>query len=187
MSSKEYQILKIVKTLDEADVILKEHNVSKYRTSDLSSSTKYSYRCSNYRKYPLFKIEIQVYVDNNHLTEIKLMYKNVHCHEQRNTTTRAPSPVRELVSNYVQCNLTEVQIKSLLFVNDPTTSMPTNQLSNLINYARRKNNPEIFSVYDFNQWCINHKYEVNGKTHLQLLGKRRGKGRSKRVRTALLS
>ncbi|CAF5050919.1 unnamed protein product, partial [Rotaria magnacalcarata] len=89
------------------------------------------------------------------------MYKNVHCHEQRNTTTRAPSPVRELVSNYVQCNLTEVQIKNLLFVNDPTASMPTNQLSNLINYARRKNNPEIFSVYDFNQWCINHKYDEN--------------------------
>ncbi|CAM4984960.1 unnamed protein product [Rotaria socialis] len=32
-----------------------------------------------------------------------------------------------------------------------------------------------------------NKYEVNGKTHLQLLGKRRGKGTSKRVRTALLS
>ncbi|CAF3475343.1 unnamed protein product, partial [Rotaria sp. Silwood2] len=92
MSSKEYQILKIVKTLDEADVILKEHNVSKYRMSDLSSSTKYSYLCSNYRKYPLCKTEIQVYVDNNHLTEIKLMYKNVHSHDQRNTTTRAPSP-----------------------------------------------------------------------------------------------
>ncbi|CAF5161200.1 unnamed protein product [Rotaria magnacalcarata] len=89
------------------------------------------------------------------------MYKNVHCHEQCNTTTRAPSPVRELVSNYVQCNLTEVQIKNLLFVNDSTASMPTNQLSNLINYARRKNNPEIFSVYDFNQWCINRKYDEN--------------------------
>ncbi|CAF2046830.1 unnamed protein product [Rotaria magnacalcarata] len=39
--------------------------------------------------------------------------------------------------------------------------MPTNQLSNLTNYARQKNNPEIFSVYDFNQWCINHKYDEN--------------------------
>ena len=26
---------------------------------------------------------------------------------------------------------------------------------------RRKNNPEIFSVYDFNQWCIDHKYNEN--------------------------
>ncbi|CAF3727816.1 unnamed protein product [Rotaria magnacalcarata] len=69
------------------------------------------------------------------------MYKSVHCHEQRNTTTRVPSPV--------------------LFVNDPIASIPTNQLSNLINYAQRKNNPEIFSVYDFNQWPINHKYDEN--------------------------
>ncbi|CAF1388913.1 unnamed protein product [Rotaria magnacalcarata] len=49
------------------------------------------------------------------------MYKNAHCHEPRNTTTRAPSPVRELASNYVQWNLTEVQIKNLLLVNDPTS------------------------------------------------------------------
>ncbi|CAF2865524.1 unnamed protein product [Rotaria sp. Silwood2] len=62
------------------------------------------------------------------------MYKNTHDHEQRRTTTRAPSPVRELVSKYVNCNLTETQIKNLLVVDCPSTSIPTNQLSNLINY-----------------------------------------------------
>ncbi|CAF4399431.1 unnamed protein product [Rotaria sp. Silwood2] len=89
------------------------------------------------------------------------MYKNTHDHEQRRTTTRAPSPVRELVSKYVNCNLTETQIKNLLVVDCPSTSIPRNQLSNLINYTRRKNNPDIFSVYDFNQWCINHSYDEN--------------------------
>ncbi|CAF1598591.1 unnamed protein product [Rotaria magnacalcarata] len=64
------------------------------------------------------------------------MYKNAYCYEQRNTTTRAPSPLLELVSNYVQCNLTEAQIKNLLFVNRLTASILTNQLSDLINYAR---------------------------------------------------
>ena len=34
MSSKQYQILNIAKTLDEAHVILKQHNVSKYEAYD---------------------------------------------------------------------------------------------------------------------------------------------------------
>jgi hypothetical protein len=43
----------------------------------------------------------------------------------------------------------------------PTVSLLTNQLSNVIAYDRRKQNPEIFSVYDFNEWCTNHKYDGN--------------------------
>ena len=89
------------------------------------------------------------------------MYKGTHDHEQRNTTTRASSPVREYVSKYVNSNLTETQIKSLLKIDCLTASISPNQLSNLINYARRKANPEILSVHDFNQWCINHAYDVD--------------------------
>ena len=89
------------------------------------------------------------------------MYKGTHGHEQRNTTTRASSPVREYVSKYVNFNLTETQIKSLLKIDCPTASISPNQLSNLINYARRKANPEILSVPDFNQRCINHAYDVD--------------------------
>ena len=89
------------------------------------------------------------------------MYKGTHDHEQRNTTTRASPPVREYVSKYVNFNLTETQIKSLLKIDCPTASISPNQLSNLINYARRKANPEILSVPDFNQRCINHAYDVD--------------------------
>ena len=89
------------------------------------------------------------------------MYKGTHDHEQRNTITRASSPVHKYVSKYVNFNLTETQIKSLLKIDCPTASISPNQLSNLINYARRKANPEILSVPDFNQWCINHAYDVD--------------------------
>ena len=78
-------------------------------------------------------------------------------------------------TNIYTCSLTLQDLSKILLVypkiprsclqdvslGDATASIPTNQLSNLINYARRKSNLEIFSVYDFNQWCINHKYNEN--------------------------
>jgi len=69
MSNEEYQILKIVHTLDEVNQIVKEHDVSKYRTSNLKNVTKYSHRCSHYRKYSLCRYEIQAYIldDNSHI------------------------------------------------------------------------------------------------------------------------
>ena len=161
MLNAEYQFLNTVKTLDEANEILQQHHVSKYRTSNSSNFTKYSYRCSQYRKHPLCRYEIQVYVPDDDLTNIRLMFKNAHCHEQRNVTTRLPSPVRESVAKYVKCNLTQGRIKDLLNIDYPNYSLPTSQLSNLISYARRQKNPEIFSVYDFIQWCNNHQYNDN--------------------------
>ena len=89
------------------------------------------------------------------------MHKGTHDHEQRNTTTRASSSAREYVSKYMDSNLTETQIKSLLKIDCPTASISPNQSSNLINYPRRKANPEILSVHDFNQWCINRVYDVD--------------------------
>ena len=71
------------------------------------------------------------------------MYKNAHGHKQRNTKTGTASPVPELVSKYVKCNLTNTQISDLLSVNYPTASMATNQLSTLINCARQKASSEI--------------------------------------------
>ena len=119
MQNDQYQILNIVKTLNEAKIILEEHNVSKHRTSNLSNSTKFSNRCGNSRKYPLCKFEIQVVIEDTPSTTIKLMYKNSRCHQHRNPTTRESSPVREMVSKFVDCNLTQNQIKNLLTI-DPS-------------------------------------------------------------------
>ena len=59
MSNEEYEFIKFVNTFDVVDTIVKEHQVSKYRTSNLINQTKYSYRCSHYRKYSLCRYEIQ--------------------------------------------------------------------------------------------------------------------------------
>ncbi|CAF2642268.1 unnamed protein product [Rotaria sp. Silwood2] len=161
MSREEYKFLNIAKTLEEANALVQQLDVSKYRTSGLRDGTKYSYRCRFYRKYPLCRYEVQIYIPDNEFDMIKLMYKNAHCHEQRNVTGRLPSPVRESVNKYVTCQLTQGQIKNALSIDYPNIPLPINQLTSLINYTRRRNNPEIFSVYDFNQWCMNHNYDDN--------------------------
>ena len=69
--------------------------------------------------------------------------------------------MREYISKYVNFNLTETQIKSLLKIDCSTASISPKQLSNLINYARQKANFEILFAHDFNQWCINHAYDVD--------------------------
>ena len=75
MSREEYKFLNAAKTLDEANALVQQLNISKYRTSDLRDGTKYSYRCRFYRKYPLCRYEIQIYVPDNEFVIIKLMYK----------------------------------------------------------------------------------------------------------------
>ena len=71
MPKEEYQLLNVVKTLDEANTILQQHGVSKYRTSNLSNCTKYLYRCKQYRKYPFCRYEIQAFIPDNNPSTIK--------------------------------------------------------------------------------------------------------------------
>ncbi|CAF1446662.1 unnamed protein product, partial [Didymodactylos carnosus] len=78
MSNNEWQVLNVVKTLDEVTAIVQQHQVSKFR-------------------------------------------------------------------------------KSALSIDHANIPLPSSQLSNIISYNRRKNNPEIFSVYDLRKWCNDHK------------------------------
>ncbi|CAF5197792.1 unnamed protein product, partial [Rotaria magnacalcarata] len=119
VSREEYKVLNTAKTLDEANALVQQLDVSKYRTSDLRDGTKYSYRCRYYRKYTLRRYEVQIYVPDNEFTMIKLMYKNAHCHEQRNVTGRLHSPIRESDNKYIKCQLTQGQIKNALSIDYP--------------------------------------------------------------------
>ena len=55
MLSDEYQLLKFVNNLDEASATAQQHQVSKYRTSNLRNQTKYSLQMQ-----PLSKVFINV-------------------------------------------------------------------------------------------------------------------------------
>ena len=119
--------------------------------------TKYSFKCSKYRKYPLCNYEIKATVPDDDPTSITVMSRNTHKHEYRNETSRLPSPIRHAVSKYVHIGLTESQIRSTLLLDYPTLSVPPRKLSSLIQVERRKNRPKIFSVFDFREWCREHQ------------------------------
>ena len=48
----------------------------------------------------IIQVKVHVYVEDNHPTIIKLMYKNAHGHKQRHTKTGTASPVPELMSDF---------------------------------------------------------------------------------------
>ncbi|CAF4673697.1 unnamed protein product, partial [Didymodactylos carnosus] len=87
-----------------------------------------------------------------------IMSRDEHEHEQeeRNPTTRLPSPIRKSVSKYVKCGLSQTQIKSSLVQDHPNAPITETKLINLVSYERRKDRPEIFSVFDLQNWCNEH-------------------------------
>ena len=63
MSKQEWQLLLTVKSYEEAVVLVKsQFNVCRYRRSDLKNRTNYSFKCNEYRKYPLCSYEVQMIV-----------------------------------------------------------------------------------------------------------------------------
>ncbi|CAF3716596.1 unnamed protein product [Rotaria socialis] len=160
MSSKQWTLLYTAQSYEEAkDLAKSRFNVCQNRRSDLNDQTKYSFKCSEYRKYPLCHFQIKIIVPDNNMNSITIMSKNEHEHEQneRNTTTRLPSPIRESISNYVKCGLSQPQIKASLILNYPQSPIDQVKLSNKIVYERRRDRPEIFSVYDLRNWCSQHQ------------------------------
>ena len=101
------------------DLAKSRFNVCQNRRSDLNDQTKYSFKCSEYRKYPLCHFQIKIIIPDNNMNSITIMSKNEHEHEQneRNATTRLLSPIRESISNYVKCGLSQPQIKASLIIN----------------------------------------------------------------------
>jgi hypothetical protein len=65
--------------------------------------------------------------------------------------------VRKSVSKYVNVGLNESQIRSSILLDHPSLPVTLIKLSALIQAARRKNRPEIFSVFDFRKWYNDHQ------------------------------
>ena len=84
MSKQEWQLLLTVKSYEEAIVLVKsQFNVCRYRRSDLKNRTKYSFKCNEYRKYPLYSYEIQIIVPDYDPSSVTIMSRNTHEHHQK--------------------------------------------------------------------------------------------------------
>ncbi|CAF1484455.1 unnamed protein product [Adineta ricciae] len=152
MSVSDWKLLIVVHSLDKVKTIAKSNGVCQYRTHNLVGSTEFSFKCSQYRKYPIFIYELKATVSDDDPNSITIMFKNAHSHEYRNDTTRLPSPVRQSVAKYV-----EIGFRSAFLKEHPNIPVPSNQLTAIVQTERRRNRVEIFSVFDFQQWCDIHR------------------------------
>ena len=163
MATEEWNILCSAKSYEEAASLVKSgHDVCQFRRSDLKDRTKYSFKCSHYWKYPLCRFEIQIIVPDDH-GSITILSRNTHQHneEEKNPTTRLPSPIRQCVSKCVLSGMSESQINTFITQEHSGASRDQSKLKHLINYQRRKDRPEIFSVYDLRQWCQTHNHTTD--------------------------
>ena len=73
-----------IQYIDEVKVLTKSNNVYQYRISNLKSSTKYSFKSSEYRKHPLCNYETKATMPDDHPNSIAVMSRNIRKHEYRN-------------------------------------------------------------------------------------------------------
>jgi len=86
MSASKWVSLDTANSLDEVRGLAALHGVCQCRITNLKNSTKYSFKCSEYRKYSLcsYKIESVIPGENQH--SILITSKNSHNHDIRNET-----------------------------------------------------------------------------------------------------
>ncbi|CAF4559125.1 unnamed protein product, partial [Didymodactylos carnosus] len=135
---------------DDLDVYLNHNKVSKFRTENVKDGIKVTYGCSSCRKYP--ECSFQVRVLFNSQNEI-VWTSNTHNHKKRADTTRAPSPVRDIVLKSVATRLTQAQVKRGV-QNEYNGPVSTTQVTNLLKYHRSLTRSSMYSVDDFRQWCL---------------------------------
>ncbi|UJR18405.1 hypothetical protein I4U23_005310 [Adineta vaga] len=152
ITSKRYlrspKFSKAIHSLDEVKIIAKSNGVCQYRTHNIADSTKYSFKCNQYRRYPICIYELKATVPDDDSNSITIMFKNAHNHEYRNDTTCVPSPVRQSVAKYVEVGLTKTQIRSALLLEHPNLTVPSNKLTAIVQTERRKKNSNCLELYD---------------------------------------
>ncbi len=102
-------------------------------------------RCSKYRKYP--ECDFQVKAIFSDAGGITVSTSNAHNHAHRVSTTRAPSPVREIVINAAAAGLSQIQTRRAV-QHQYQGVVSRTQLASLLNYHRSLTVP-IHSYYLF--------------------------------------
>jgi hypothetical protein len=92
MLTSNWILLSIVHSLGEVTAVAKTQGVCRNPINNLKNSTKYSFKCSQYRKYPICDYELNTIVPDDDPSSITVMFRNAHNHEYRNETSRLPSP-----------------------------------------------------------------------------------------------
>ncbi|CAF1532580.1 unnamed protein product [Rotaria sp. Silwood1] len=124
---------------NEFQSFIVQNAVSIKRTEEIEAGKKVIYRCSKYRKYP--ECDFQVKVIFSYDGGITVSTSNEHNHAHRASTTRAPSPVREIVINSVAAGLSYIQTHRAI-EHQYEGVVSRSQLCSLLNYHRSLKLPD---------------------------------------------
>jgi hypothetical protein len=75
MSTSNWNLLSIVHSLDDIKAVAKSNSMCQYRINNLKNSTKYSFKCGQYRKYPLWDFELKTIVPDDDSNSITIIWK----------------------------------------------------------------------------------------------------------------
>ncbi|CAF0757739.1 unnamed protein product [Didymodactylos carnosus] len=80
------------------------------------------------------------------------LYSSSHDHQQRNQTTRLPSPIRENIIRTSDNGLVTSQINKVMKALHPGLSIDT-KVMNVSRVHRQKDRSSIKFIQDLQQWC----------------------------------
>jgi hypothetical protein len=148
---------------DDIRLYLMQNNVSVKRTAETKTGKTITYRCSKYRKYPKCDFQIKTILNDDGKTSI--WTSNAHSHDCRCPTTRAASPIRDIVKNAAAAGLTPGQTRRAV-QNQCDDRVSDLKLYNLLKYHRSTMMPDVHSVDDFRSWCSKHSTTIPDQASL---------------------
>ncbi|CAF4627714.1 unnamed protein product, partial [Didymodactylos carnosus] len=117
----------------------------KNRTEQFIGGLSITYKCSQYRKYPLCEYELKAKQSSDGIFTIYA--SNSHSHNERNQTTRVPSPVRDNIRLMYENGLTLVQIKKAVKVAYPQVTSDT-QIQDVARWHRQNSRSSMKFIED---------------------------------------
>ncbi|CAF1366929.1 unnamed protein product [Rotaria sordida] len=136
MSTRIWQDFFVCEDENELLAITKENNTCKKCTEQFNYGLCHTYICSEYRKYPLCKIQLKAKQSSDGTYQLYL--SGSHDHQQRNTTTRLPSPIREVIIRLSDNGLVTSQINKVMEALHPDLSIDT----------------KVMNAAHLQQWCL---------------------------------
>ena len=130
-----------------------QNAVSIKRTEETESGKKVIYRCSKYRKYPECNLQVKVIFSCD--GRMTISTSNEQNPDYHASTTRASSPIREIVMNAVVAGLSQIQTRRAI-QHQYQGVVSNSQVTHLLNYYRSLAVPDVYSVYDIRSWCHEH-------------------------------
>ncbi|CAF4068084.1 unnamed protein product [Rotaria sordida] len=136
---------------NELLAITKENNTCKKRTEQFNYGLCHTYICAEYRKYPLCKFQLKAKHSSDGTYQLYL--SGSHDHQQRNTTARLPSPIREVIIRLSDNGIVTSKINKVMKALHPDLSIVT-KVMNVARVQRQKDRSSVKFIQDLQQWCL---------------------------------